>query len=140
VDPTTFLFSIPTCRCSPAALSYVCFRCRFGEPMLYRFVKLLLIVVVLPVFQLAAQQTKSPARRNVPRAKEIAPAKPLTPLETAIAALTSARSFEQIAISPDAKNVAWVEAISGKKGVETGNFAIYVSTTDAKTSPRRISA
>jgi dipeptidyl aminopeptidase/acylaminoacyl peptidase len=86
-----------------------------------------------------AQQDKTAPHRTVARPKSPAEAKPLTPVETAIAVLTSARMFREVAISPDAKNVAWVEAIAGKDGSESGNSAIFVQAVDGKT-PRRVSA
>ena len=108
--------------------------------MLFRSVFLCLAATVLLVPQIHAQQTKTTTHKSAPRAKELQETKPPTPVETAISTLTAARTFEQVAISPDAKNVAWVEAIPGRNGVETGNSAIYVSSADGKTPPRHISA
>ncbi|HWZ96855.1 MAG TPA: S9 family peptidase [Candidatus Dormibacteraeota bacterium] len=108
--------------------------------MLSRFPGFLFVATILCVSQVDAQQNKNAPRKNAPQAREIPSTKPLNPVEAAIAALTSARNFEQVAMSPDAKSVAWVEAIPGKDGSETGNSAIYVQPTDGKTPPRRISA
>jgi len=94
--------------------------------------------VLLP--QLNAQTTHAATRKGSSHAKVASEKKLLTPVETAIATLTAARTFEQVAISPDAKSVAWVEALPGKGGTETGNSAIYVSPANGKTPPRRISA
>jgi len=87
-----------------------------------------------------AQKTHAATHAGSPRVKAVSEKKPLTPVETAIATLTAARTFEQVAISPDGKSVARVEGIPSKGGTETGNSAIYVSPTDGKTPPRRISA
>jgi dipeptidyl aminopeptidase/acylaminoacyl peptidase len=103
--------------------------------MLSRFAGFSLVVSALFVFQLDAQQNK-----NAQRATALKEAKPLTPVDAAIAALTSAKSFQQVAISPDAKGVAWVESLPTKGGGESGNSAIYISPIDSKTPPRRISA
>jgi dipeptidyl aminopeptidase/acylaminoacyl peptidase len=86
-----------------------------------------------------AQQTNTAQRKPASQSKDVLNAKPVTAVETAIAALTSARTFEQVAISPDAKTVAWVESLAGKNGAETGNSAIYLSSADGKTPARRIS-
>jgi dipeptidyl aminopeptidase/acylaminoacyl peptidase len=88
----------------------------------------------------ANAQTKTAPHRTAPGAKKTLDAKPITPVETAIAALTSARTFQQVAISPDAKRVASVESITGKNGAETGNSTIYLFATNGKVPPRHISA
>ena len=100
----------------------------------------LLAAISILAPQLAAQKSQPAARKGSLRAKTVGENKPLTPVETAIATLTAARTFEQVAISRDAKSVAWVEAIPGKDGLETGNSAIYLSPADGKTSPRLITA
>src|SRR6267142_2176498 len=108
--------------------------------MLSRSIFLCIAATALLVPKSHAQQPKATAHKNSPRAKGLHEKKLLTPVETAIATLTAARTFEQVAISPDAKSVAWVEALPGKGGTETGNSAIYVSPANGKTPPRRISA
>ena len=89
---------------------------------------------------LAAQE--KPSSRKAVEARLAAAEKPKSPsqLEDAIKAMTSPTRFDQVAISPDGKKVAWVETLPGKGGIETGNFAIYVSPAEPKTPPRRISA
>ena len=54
--------------------------------------------------------------------------------------LSATRRFEQTAISPDGKKVAWVEDIIAKRGVSTGDTVIYVADLESKNPPKRISA
>jgi dipeptidyl aminopeptidase/acylaminoacyl peptidase len=54
--------------------------------------------------------------------------------------LFSTHHFEQAAISPDGKQVAWVETLVGKDGAPSGNSAIYVADAQSKTQPLRITA
>jgi len=108
--------------------------------MLSRSAIILVAVTSVLLPQVNAQATHAATRKGSSHAKATSEKKPLTPVETAIATLTAARTFEQVAISPDAKSVAWVEAIPGKDGIETGNSAIYLSPADGKTFPRRITA
>jgi dipeptidyl aminopeptidase/acylaminoacyl peptidase len=54
--------------------------------------------------------------------------------------LFSARQFEQTAVSPDGKQVAWVESLVDKNGVPNGNTAIFVSPTTPGSAARRITA
>ena len=100
----------------------------------------LLAAISILAPQLAAQKSQPAARKGSLRAKTVGENKPLTPVETAIATLTAARTFEQVAISRDAKSAAWVEAIPGRDGLETGKSAIYLFPADGKTSPRLITA
>jgi len=62
------------------------------------------------------------------------------PLDDAVNTLFATHRFEQAAISPDGKNVAWVETLVGKDGAPNGNTAIYVAARDGKTAARRITA
>ena len=104
-----------------------------------RFLSAFLAVVTFASMQSAAQSQKPPIKKKSKAMIASGSGAVPTTVETAIAALTSARSFQQVAISPDAKNVAWVEAIPGKDGGESGNSAIYVQAVDGK-EPRRVSA
>jgi dipeptidyl aminopeptidase/acylaminoacyl peptidase len=63
-----------------------------------------------------------------------------TPLDQVVNTLFAARHFEQAAISPDGKRVAWVETVVNKKGVPTGDTVIFVTELDAKAPPKRIGA
>ncbi len=57
-----------------------------------------------------------------------------------IQTLFAAREFDQAVISPDGKHVAWVEKLVDNNGAPNGNSAIYVSSTNPGTNPRRITA
>src|SRR5580692_4185673 len=60
--------------------------------------------------------------------------------EDVIKTLSATHRFEQTAISPDGKKVAWVEDVITKRGVSTGDTVIYVADIGAKNPPKRISA
>jgi dipeptidyl aminopeptidase/acylaminoacyl peptidase len=82
-----------------------------------------LLVAITFILPLAAQQAKTnPA------------------LEETIHTLFAGRNFDQAAISPDGKQVAWVEMLVGNDGVPNGTTAIYVSSLGSGASPRRITA
>jgi len=55
-------------------------------------------------------------------------------IDEALDSLYAVRNFRQVAISPDGKEVAWVESLAG------GNSAIYVATPGSREQPRRVSA
>src|SRR5580700_10855856 len=57
-----------------------------------------------------------------------------------IKTLSDTHRFEQTAISPDGKKVAWVEEVITKRGVSAGDTVMYVSEIDRKNPPKRISA
>src|SRR5580704_3909865 len=63
-----------------------------------------------------------------------------SPAQHVINTLSATHRFEQAAISPDGKKVAWVEDIITKRGVSTGDTVIYVADIGAKNPPKRISA
>lgn len=63
-----------------------------------------------------------------------------TSIDKALDALFAVRTFEQVAISPDGKRVAWVEPLRGENQELTGNSAIYVATIASSERPRRVSA
>jgi dipeptidyl aminopeptidase/acylaminoacyl peptidase len=73
---------------------------------------------------------------------EKASAKPnvAAPQQQAVQALFAVHRFEQTAISPDGKHVAWVETLIGKDGAPDGNSAIYAAAVKGAAVPRRISA
>ena len=66
--------------------------------------------------------------------------KPATPLEAVTKTLNAVRHFEQTAISPDGKRVAWVETLASKDGGASGNTAIYVKKLNGNAPPQRITA
>ena len=55
-------------------------------------------------------------------------------------ALFAAHTFEQTAISPDGKKLAWVETLVGKDGAPDGNTAIYLADRDSTVAPKRVTA
>jgi dipeptidyl aminopeptidase/acylaminoacyl peptidase len=55
-------------------------------------------------------------------------------IDDALDSLYAVRNFKQVAISPDGREVAWVESLAG------GSSAIYVATRGSTEQPRRISA
>jgi dipeptidyl aminopeptidase/acylaminoacyl peptidase len=63
-----------------------------------------------------------------------------TPLDTVVAALFAAHTFEQTTISPDGKKLAWVETLTGKDNAPDGNTAIYLADRDSAAAPKRITA
>ena len=108
--------------------------------MLARSFSLFLAAVAFASAQGAAQSQKRPAEKKSVTALATNRGTASGSVETAITALTSARTHQQVAISPDGKSVALVQPIPGKDGVETGNSAIYVSSADRKTQPRHVTA
>jgi dipeptidyl aminopeptidase/acylaminoacyl peptidase len=75
-----------------------------------------------------------------PSAKASAKQKAASPLDEAVHALFAVRRFEQTAISPDGRKVAWVETGVGKDGAPDGNSSIYVAAANGATVPRQVSA
>src|SRR6266478_9035229 len=51
-----------------------------------------------------------------------------------------AQNFDQVAISPDGKRVAWVEIRADEEGAPTGKQDIYVQETSAGGKPVRVTA
>jgi dipeptidyl aminopeptidase/acylaminoacyl peptidase len=63
------------------------------------------------------------------------------PAEDRTAALAKVRRFQEVAISPDGKRVAWVEALKGKDGAPSSHSALFVADlTTPEAAPVRISA
>ena len=54
--------------------------------------------------------------------------------------LFRAQNFDQVAISPDGKRVAWVEIRADEEGAPTGKQDIYVQETSAGGKPARVTA
>src|ERR1700686_2897837 len=61
-------------------------------------------------------------------------------LDNVVKTLFAARTFQQVALSPDGNSVAWVEDIHSKNVVVSGSTVIYVKNPKAATPPRRIGA
>ncbi|HKV26102.1 MAG TPA: S9 family peptidase [Candidatus Acidoferrum sp.] len=87
-----------------------------------------------------AQQSGG-SKRSV-EARLAATSKPALPTaaEAVINTLALTHRFEQTAISPDGKKVAWVEDVITKRGVSTGDSAIFVQELESAAKPKRISA
>jgi dipeptidyl aminopeptidase/acylaminoacyl peptidase len=60
--------------------------------------------------------------------------------EDVIQTLSATHRFEQAAISPDGKKVAWVEDVITKRGASTGDTVVFIADIGVKTPPKRISA
>jgi dipeptidyl aminopeptidase/acylaminoacyl peptidase len=88
---------------------------------------------------LLAQQ-KNPSQPTAKKTPTAATPRPATPLDEVMNTMYAARRFEQTAISPDGKKIAWVETLVGKDGAPDGNTAIYVADCDASAPPKRLSA
>jgi dipeptidyl aminopeptidase/acylaminoacyl peptidase len=65
---------------------------------------------------------------------------PSSPADEALKTLFRTRRFEQAAISPDGKKVAWVETVIAKNGAPTGDTTIFVAETSGNPAPKRIAA
>jgi dipeptidyl aminopeptidase/acylaminoacyl peptidase len=61
-------------------------------------------------------------------------------LDGAMRAMFAAGAFEQATISPDGKNVAWVESLPGPGNAPSSKSAIYVEPTNAGAVARRLTA
>jgi dipeptidyl aminopeptidase/acylaminoacyl peptidase len=73
------------------------------------------------------------------RAEERPAAK--TSLDRLLDALTEVRTYKEVAISPDGRRVAWVEALPDQKGASSSASAIYVADLNSpEVAPRRITA
>ncbi len=85
-------------------------------------------------------QTSGTKQSAEARLKAVAKPKASGPAQDVIDTLSATHRFEQTAISPDGKKVAWVEDIITKRGVSTGDTVIYVADIGGKNPPKRISA
>jgi dipeptidyl aminopeptidase/acylaminoacyl peptidase len=86
------------------------------------------------------QQTSGTKQSAEARLKAVAKPNASGPAQDVIDTLSATHRFEQTAISPDGKKVAWVEDIITKRGVSTGDTVIYVADIGSKNPPKRISA
>jgi dipeptidyl aminopeptidase/acylaminoacyl peptidase len=57
-----------------------------------------------------------------------------------VRALFAAKRFDQAAIAPNGRKLAWVEPLTDKNGAATGKSAIYVAEAKPGAPPKRISA
>ena len=95
------------------------------------FVAVTLSLSVAGSVDLAAQE-KPP--------KKQAAAASATPVDEVMNTLFATRRFEQAAISPDGKKIAWVETLVGKDSAPNGNTAIYITDRETSAAPKRITA
>jgi dipeptidyl aminopeptidase/acylaminoacyl peptidase len=86
------------------------------------------------------QQTSGTKQSAEARLKAVAKPKASGPAQDVIDTLSATHRFEQTAISPDGKKVAWVEDIITKRGISTGDTVIYVADIGSKNPAKRISA
>ena len=86
------------------------------------------------------QETSGTKQSAEARLKAVAKPKASGAAQDVIDTLSATHRFEQTAISPDGKKVAWVEDIITKHGVSTGDTVIYVADIGGKNPPKRISA
>src|SRR4029077_18622537 len=82
-----------------------------------------------------AQQTSGTQRSAEARLAAGAKPKASGRAEDVINTLSATHRFEQAAISPDGKKVAWVEDVITKSGVSTGEPVIYVTEIATKNPP-----
>ena len=86
------------------------------------------------------QETSGTKQSAEARLKAVAKPKASGAAQDVIDTLSATHRFEQTAISPDGKKVAWVEDIITKRGVSTGDTVIYIADIGGKNPPKRISA
>ena len=87
-----------------------------------------------------AQETKTSKQEVEKRLRNVERERVSPAIEQAIHSLGAASGFPQAVVSPDGKEVAWVEQIRNKNGAETGNSAIFATTIDGKGPARKITA
>ncbi len=104
------------------------------------------LVLILCAFRPAPAQDSTPQQtsgtKQSAEARLKAAAKPQASglAQDAINTLSATHRFEQAAISPDGKKVAWVEDVITKRRVATGDTVIYVAEIGGKNPPKRIGA
>jgi WD40 repeat protein len=116
-----------------------------GDHFMHSRILAAFALFALPFLVLAQDTPKSQSPSHPPRAvekrlKAVEKPKADSKIDAVVRALNSARIFEQVAISPNGKSVAWVEAIPSKSGTASGNTAIYISSAGGKTPPHKLSA
>jgi dipeptidyl aminopeptidase/acylaminoacyl peptidase len=103
---------------------------------------LLILCTAHSAFAQETPATQTSGTKQSAEARLAAAAKPKASgtAQDVINTLAATHRFEQAAISPDGKKVAWVEDIITKRGVATGDTVIYVSDVEGKNPPKRITA
>src|SRR5882724_4263903 len=95
------------------------------------FVAVALTLSIASSLHLAAQEKSS---------KKLVAIAPSTPVDEVVNTLFATRRFEQTAISPDGKKIAWVETRVGEDGAPDGNTAIYVADCESTAQAKRVTA
>src|SRR5258708_4008003 len=97
------------------------------------------VVLLAPIA--AISQVKKTSKQAVEkRLKAVEKDKVSPAIERAIHALNAASGFDQAAVSPDGKRVAWVEEVRDKNGGHSGTSAISATAIDGETPVRKITA
>jgi dipeptidyl aminopeptidase/acylaminoacyl peptidase len=84
--------------------------------------------------------TKQAVEARLKAVEQAKPAEAAGPIHDVEKTLFATRRFEQAAISPDGKRVAWVETLIGKDGAPSGNTAIYILQLESQAPPKRLKA
>ncbi|MGC1483213.1 MAG: hypothetical protein WA789_05425, partial [Candidatus Acidiferrum sp.] len=90
--------------------------------------------------QTSARQTSGTKQSAEARLAAAAKPKASATAQEVVDTLSATHRFEQAAISPDGKKVAWVEDVVAKRGVSAGDTVIFVEDLDSKNPPKRIGA
>jgi dipeptidyl aminopeptidase/acylaminoacyl peptidase len=104
------------------------------------FVAALVTFSLCNASNLSAQGKSTTKQAVEARLKAAEKPKASAPLDSVLDTLYATRTFEQTAISPDGKKVAWVENLVGKDGAPTGKTAIYLADPETAAAPKRITA
>ena len=83
-----------------------------------------------------SSMAQPPSKRSAPMPKKEAARAADDPLRS----LFLVQQFEQVALCPDGKKVAWVETQIDKQGAATGKHDIYVTEFEKDSKPLRITA
>jgi dipeptidyl aminopeptidase/acylaminoacyl peptidase len=86
-----------------------------------------------------AEGSRQEVQERLKAAEQAKPLTPTQPIQEVEKTLFATHQFEQAVISPDGKQVAWVETLNEKDGAPSGKTAIYVSEVETNTAPRRLS-
>jgi dipeptidyl aminopeptidase/acylaminoacyl peptidase len=114
----------------------------FGEWRMRNSWRLFAITAVGLVGATVAPQPQAPnsAKKVESRLKATQEPKPSGPVDDAMKVIFATHRFEQVAISPDGKRVAWVETVVTRSGAVSGDTVIYVAERENPAKPHRISA
>jgi dipeptidyl aminopeptidase/acylaminoacyl peptidase len=106
--------------------------------MMRRAFCFLAAVVLLAPIAAIAQEKKTSKQAVEKRLKAVEKEKVSPAIEEAIHALNAASGFDQAAVSPDGKKVAWVEEFRDKNGSDSGYSGIFTTTIDGKAPSGKI--